>query len=184
MCVDSEDFCARPLPLHIRSQTTSVCDSWRRDCRFVRLRGAGDHRQAMRLRSRGMLLRRFAGLAGFMITFQCDCHMSNLEKLNHEIIRCRACPRLVRYREQVARDKRRSFLAWDYWGRPVPGFGDPRAELLNTLVSRTCRPQQHYVPIPGPQSAQRTSLTIACAPDSRRPVPRSRNRHTFGQSSS
>ncbi|MGA7840245.1 MAG: uracil-DNA glycosylase, partial [Candidatus Acidiferrales bacterium] len=53
-----------------------------------------------------------------------------MEKLNHEIIRCRACPRLVRYREQVARDKRRSFLAWDYWGKPVPGFGDPRAELL------------------------------------------------------
>jgi uracil-DNA glycosylase family 4 len=56
--------------------------------------------------------------------------MSKLEKLNQEIIRCRACPRLVRYREQVAEDKRRSFLAWDYWGKPVPGFGDPRAELL------------------------------------------------------
>jgi uracil-DNA glycosylase len=56
--------------------------------------------------------------------------LSKLEKLNREIIHCRACPRLVRYREQVARDKRRSFLAWDYWGKPVPGFGDPRAELL------------------------------------------------------
>jgi len=65
-----------------------------------------------------------------MITFQRDRRLSELEKLNHEIIRCRACPRLVRYREQVARDKRRSFLAWDYWGKPVPGFGDPRAELL------------------------------------------------------
>ena len=56
--------------------------------------------------------------------------MRELEKLNEEIIRCRQCPRLVRYREQVARDKRRSFLAWDYWGKPVPGFGDPRARLL------------------------------------------------------
>ena len=56
--------------------------------------------------------------------------MKELEKLNQEIIQCRACPRLVRYREQVAEDKRRSFLAWDYWGKPVPGFGDPRAELL------------------------------------------------------
>src|SRR6202167_6594111 len=65
-----------------------------------------------------------------MITFQRERRLSKLEKLNQEIIRCRACPRLVRYREQVARDKRRSFLAWDYWGRPVPGFGDPRAELL------------------------------------------------------
>src|SRR5580700_8511061 len=65
-----------------------------------------------------------------MITFQRERRLSELEKLNQEIIRCRACPRLVRYREQVAQDKRRSFLAWDYWGKPVPGFGDPRAELL------------------------------------------------------
>jgi uracil-DNA glycosylase family 4 len=65
-----------------------------------------------------------------MITFQRDGPLRELEKLNQEIIRCRACPRLVRYREQVARDKRRSFLAWDYWGKPVPGFGDPGAELL------------------------------------------------------
>jgi len=56
--------------------------------------------------------------------------LSELEKLNQEIIRCRACPRLVRYRERVAQDKRRAFLAWDYWGKPVPGFGDARAELL------------------------------------------------------
>ena len=56
--------------------------------------------------------------------------MRELEQLNQEIVHCRRCPRLVRYREQVARDKRRSFLAWDYWGKPVPGFGDPRAELL------------------------------------------------------
>jgi uracil-DNA glycosylase family 4 len=65
-----------------------------------------------------------------MITLQRDGPLRELEKLNQEIIHCRACPRLVRYREQVARDKRRSFLAWDYWGKPVPGFGDPRAELL------------------------------------------------------
>jgi uracil-DNA glycosylase len=56
--------------------------------------------------------------------------LRELEQLNQEIVRCRKCPRLVRYREQVARDKRRSFLAWDYWGKPVPGFGDPHAELL------------------------------------------------------
>jgi uracil-DNA glycosylase family 4 len=63
-----------------------------------------------------------------MITFQQDGRLSELEKLNQEIIHCRACPRLVRYREQVARDKRRAFRAWDYWGKPVPGFGDPGAE--------------------------------------------------------
>src|SRR3984885_6423598 len=65
-----------------------------------------------------------------MITFQRERRLSELEKLNQEIIRCRACPRLVRYLEQVARDKRLSFLAWDYWGRPVPGFGDPHAKML------------------------------------------------------
>lgn len=53
-----------------------------------------------------------------------------MEKLNREIVRCRKCPRLVRYREWVAREKRRAFREWDYWGKPVPGFGDPRAELL------------------------------------------------------
>jgi uracil-DNA glycosylase family 4 len=65
-----------------------------------------------------------------MITLYSGARLRELENLNQEIIRCRACPRLVRYREQVAQDKRRSFLAWDYWGKPVPGFGDPRAQLL------------------------------------------------------
>ncbi|MDQ1459047.1 MAG: uracil-DNA glycosylase [Actinomycetota bacterium] len=43
---------------------------------------------------------------------------------------CRACPRLVAWREEVAREKRAAFRAEEYWGRPVPGFGDPRARLL------------------------------------------------------
>ena len=43
---------------------------------------------------------------------------------------CRACPRLVEWREQVANEKRRSFADQTYWGRPVPGFGDPAAKLL------------------------------------------------------
>ncbi len=50
--------------------------------------------------------------------------------LNADIIACRACPRLVVWREQVAREKRRAYHDWDYWGRPVPGFGDPLARLL------------------------------------------------------
>jgi uracil-DNA glycosylase len=53
-----------------------------------------------------------------------------LEELNREIVQCRRCPRLVRYREEVARTKRLAFREWDYWGKPVPGFGDPHAELL------------------------------------------------------
>ncbi|HEX9921203.1 MAG TPA: uracil-DNA glycosylase, partial [Anaerolineae bacterium] len=43
--------------------------------------------------------------------------------LNAEITTCRACPRLVAWREQVAREKRRAYRDWEYWGRPVPGFG-------------------------------------------------------------
>jgi len=50
--------------------------------------------------------------------------------LNGEVVACTRCPRLVAYREQVARDKRRAYRAWDYWGKPVPGFGDPHARVL------------------------------------------------------
>src|SRR6266404_6431377 len=53
-----------------------------------------------------------------------------LRILDQEIVACRKCPRLVAYREKVARKKRRAFRDWTYWGRPVPGFGDPRAELF------------------------------------------------------
>jgi uracil-DNA glycosylase family 4 len=53
-----------------------------------------------------------------------------LDLLSEEIARCRACPRLVRWREEVARTKRRAYRDDDYWGRPVPGFGDPAARLL------------------------------------------------------
>ena len=55
---------------------------------------------------------------------------SELARLADSIVACRRCPRLVRYREEVARTKKREFASWTYWGRPVPGFGDPRAELL------------------------------------------------------
>jgi uracil-DNA glycosylase family 4 len=53
-----------------------------------------------------------------------------LARLTAEIVDCRACPRLVAWREQVAREKRAAFLDQEYWGRPVPGFGDPRARVL------------------------------------------------------
>ena len=55
---------------------------------------------------------------------------SLLLKVQAQVVSCRRCPRLVDYREGVARTKRREFLGWQYWGRPVPGFGDPRAQLL------------------------------------------------------
>ena len=53
-----------------------------------------------------------------------------LEELNREVIACTRCPRLVTYREQVAREKRRAYKDSEYWGKPVPGFGDPNARVL------------------------------------------------------
>jgi uracil-DNA glycosylase family 4 len=53
-----------------------------------------------------------------------------LRILNEEIVACRKCPRLVNYRERVAVEKRRAYREWTYWGKPVPGFGDAKAELL------------------------------------------------------
>jgi uracil-DNA glycosylase len=55
---------------------------------------------------------------------------AGLAALEAEVIACRRCPRLVAWREQVAREKRASFAGEAYWGRPVPGFGDPAARVL------------------------------------------------------
>jgi len=56
--------------------------------------------------------------------------VDSLDKVEAEVVGCRACPRLVAWREQVAGEKRASFRHETYWGRPVPGFGDPGARLL------------------------------------------------------
>jgi uracil-DNA glycosylase len=53
-----------------------------------------------------------------------------LAALEAEVVECRACPRLVAWREEVARERRASFAHEEYWGRPVPGFGDPEARVL------------------------------------------------------
>ena len=55
---------------------------------------------------------------------------SALAILNQEVINCTRCPRLVTYRQQVGREKRRAYFGWEYWARPVPGFGDPHARVL------------------------------------------------------
>ena len=55
---------------------------------------------------------------------------TQLEKLNKDIIACHKCPRLVEWREQVAREKRKAYRDHEYWGKPVPGFGDPHARVL------------------------------------------------------
>lgn len=53
-----------------------------------------------------------------------------LETINAEVVACRSCPRLVAWREEVARTKRASFRSESYWGRPIPSFGDPTASVL------------------------------------------------------
>jgi uracil-DNA glycosylase family 4 len=56
--------------------------------------------------------------------------MDSLDRVTEEVVACRVCPRLVAWRELVAAEKRASFRDEVYWGRPVPGFGDPAASLL------------------------------------------------------
>jgi uracil-DNA glycosylase family 4 len=55
---------------------------------------------------------------------------AGLAELTAEIVACRACPRLVAWREQVAVEKRAAYVHEDYWGRPIPGFGDPAARVV------------------------------------------------------
>jgi len=55
---------------------------------------------------------------------------SDWDDLEAQIIHCRKCPRLVAWREEVARNRRRAYRDWEYWGRPVTGFGDRHARLL------------------------------------------------------
>lgn len=54
----------------------------------------------------------------------------SLQKISAEVVDCRKCLRLVWWREKVALEKRAAFRDWEYWGRPLPGFGDPEAKLL------------------------------------------------------
>ena len=56
--------------------------------------------------------------------------LSTISSINRSIVACTRCPRLRAYCRRVARDKKREFRDWQYWGKPVPGFGDPDARLL------------------------------------------------------
>src|SRR5712691_7555257 len=55
---------------------------------------------------------------------------ASIPAINRAIVACERCPRLRAYCRRVARDKKREFRDWTYWGKPVPGFGDPNARLL------------------------------------------------------
>ncbi len=59
-----------------------------------------------------------------------DCvAVKSLTLLNQHIVACTACPRLVTYRRRIAKEKRRQYQDWTYWGQPIQGFGDPKARL-------------------------------------------------------
>ncbi|HSB66972.1 MAG TPA: uracil-DNA glycosylase family protein, partial [Anaerolineales bacterium] len=68
----------------------------------------------------------------------------DLETLNHTIINCRKCPRLVEYREMVALKKKKAYQDWEYWGKPVPAFGDIGGRILVVGLA------------PGPHGSNRT----------------------------
>jgi uracil-DNA glycosylase family 4 len=53
-----------------------------------------------------------------------------LDQLHREVVACTRCPRLREHCQTVAREKRRAYVEWEYWGKPVPGFGDPNARVL------------------------------------------------------
>lgn len=59
-----------------------------------------------------------------------DGSVNKWATLNAAVSACRRCPRLVEWRENIAKEKRRAYLEWDYWGKAVPGFGDPHARLV------------------------------------------------------
>jgi uracil-DNA glycosylase len=75
---------------------------------------------------RGRFRRRAAAGADVTVAHR----WGSLEALDEDVVACRRCPRLVAWREQVAEEKRAAFADEDYWGRPVPGFGDPTARLV------------------------------------------------------
>jgi uracil-DNA glycosylase family 4 len=70
--------------------------------------------------------------------------MNDIDHLNNRITSCSICPRLVEYRESVARTKKRAYLDWQYWGKPVPAFGDFHGRLLAVGLA------------PGPHGSNRT----------------------------
>jgi uracil-DNA glycosylase family 4 len=69
-------------------------------------------------------------LAAIVVTLSLKPVPNALTILNREVVACALCPRLVAYRELIAREKRRAYRECEYWGKPVPGFGDPQAAVL------------------------------------------------------
>src|SRR5207244_8967933 len=89
-------------------------------------RDRGRERRALARRDRGA---RHPRLPVVAVAVHERAEAEGLTLLERRVVRCRRCPRLVEWRERVAREKRAAFAGEEYWGRPVPGFGDPRARV-------------------------------------------------------
>src|SRR5579859_4562875 len=85
---------------------------------------------------------------------------SSLIQLNQEIVSCTRCSRLITYCQKIGREKRRAYLDWDYWAKPVPGWGDPNARLL-ILASRPAHMAPTAPDVLSPETAPAT-LCIRC----------------------
>ncbi len=90
--------------------------------------------------------------------------MDTWDAHNQKVVACRACPRLVDWREQVAREKRRAYRDWEYWGKPVPGFGDRQAQVLIVGLA----PGAHGPTAPGACSRAMPPVTFSIQPYARR----------------
>ena len=88
---------------------------------------------------------------------------AELATLEGEIIERRRCPRLVAWREEVARTKRAAFADEEYWGRPVPGFGDPAARVVVLGLAPAAHGDNRTGPIPSETSASNTTSTTSPA---------------------
>ncbi|MGQ9657732.1 MAG: uracil-DNA glycosylase [Fimbriimonadales bacterium] len=70
------------------------------------------------------------GVGGILLAKPMGTLAREWDALNTQMVRCAQCPRLVAYRERIAHQKRAQYRDWDYWGKPVPNFGEPTARLL------------------------------------------------------
>ena len=122
-------------------------------------------------------LRRHDPLAN-LLSIARGSSLRELAAIAREVVGCRACPRLVEWREQVARDKRAAFRDETYWGRPVPGFGDPAARIV--VLGLAPPPTAPTAPAGcSPATAAATGCSARCtAPGS--PTSRRRCRSTTG----